>query len=193
MQSRRLGTFLLCLFAATTALALPVNEWAYRQPVQVPAGGLVKFDVPAATLDAARADLADLRLLDPQGREVPLLLEHPRAPQTVALAFGHDLDPHRAADPDPPPLRRAFQLGARLRKPAQQVDDDIAVESKAAHFLMRFFDFAPASVKARIASSGSIWLLPGFRPCSASQVLCISYSRSSCSSNRSGNSARTSG
>jgi len=84
MQSRRLGTFLLCLFAATTALALPVNEWAYRQPVQVPAGGLVKFDVPAATLDAARADLADLRLLDPQGREVPLLLEQPRAPQAVA-------------------------------------------------------------------------------------------------------------
>ena len=84
MQSRRLGTFLLCLFAATTALALPVNEWAYRQPVQVPAGGLVKFDVPAATLDAARADLADIRLLDPQGREVPLLLEQPRAPQAVA-------------------------------------------------------------------------------------------------------------
>jgi len=84
MQSRRLGTFLLCLIAATTALALPVNEWAYRQPVQVPAGGLVKFDVPAATLDAARADLADLRLLDPQGREVPLLLEPPRAPQAVA-------------------------------------------------------------------------------------------------------------
>jgi len=84
MQSRRLGTFLLCLFAATTALALPVNEWAYRQPVQVPAGGLVKFDVPAATLDAARADLADIRLLDPQGREVPLLLEQPRAPQAIA-------------------------------------------------------------------------------------------------------------
>ncbi|HQL20816.1 MAG TPA: DUF3999 family protein [Opitutaceae bacterium] len=84
MQSRRLGTFLLCLIAATTALALPVNEWAYRQTVQVPAGGLVKIDLPAATLDAARADLADLRLLDPQGREVPLLLEHPRAPQTVA-------------------------------------------------------------------------------------------------------------
>ncbi len=84
MQSRRLGTFLLCLFAATTALALPVNEWAYRQTVQVPAGGLVKFDVPAATLDAARADLADIRLLDPQGREVPLLLEQPRAPQAIA-------------------------------------------------------------------------------------------------------------
>ena len=86
MQTGRIIGVLLALLGAPAALALPVNEWAYRQELTVPEPGLVKLELPPATLDAARADLADVRLLEPQGREVPLLLERPQAPQPLRRA-----------------------------------------------------------------------------------------------------------
>lgn len=49
-------------------------EWAVRAPVRVEASGLTRLQLSAGVLDASRADLADLRLADPGGREVPLLL-----------------------------------------------------------------------------------------------------------------------
>lgn len=44
-----------------------------------PQPGLTRLDLPAATLDAARPNLEDLRLLDPTGREVPYAIERPVA------------------------------------------------------------------------------------------------------------------
>jgi len=43
----------------------------------VPAPGLMRMDLPPATLNAARPELQDLRLLDAAGIEVPFLIEEP--------------------------------------------------------------------------------------------------------------------
>ena len=68
------------LFFAGNALALSPNEWRFRQPLDVPAAGLIRIDLPPATLDSARPGLEDLRLIDNAGQEVAFLIEQP-APQ----------------------------------------------------------------------------------------------------------------
>ncbi len=65
----------LIALAALTAMLTPLRatdfaEWKNRQALRVDAPGIVTFAVPTETLDAARADHGDLRLLDPAGREV---------------------------------------------------------------------------------------------------------------------------
>jgi hypothetical protein len=53
-------------------------EWATRQELQISTSGLMKISLPESTLDRARADLADLRLIGPEGREVAYLIERQR-------------------------------------------------------------------------------------------------------------------
>ncbi|MGD0263052.1 MAG: DUF3999 family protein [Verrucomicrobiota bacterium] len=65
-----------CSFSAPTA-SLPA-EWQHEQRLEAPASGLLKLSLPAATLDAARPALEDLRLYDDAGTEVPYLIERPR-------------------------------------------------------------------------------------------------------------------
>jgi hypothetical protein len=67
---------------ATILLRLPLQaepfatqDWRYRQDLSVDQPGLVKVALPVATLDAARIDLADLRLIDPAGGEIAFVLE----------------------------------------------------------------------------------------------------------------------
>lgn len=90
---------LLLLAATSVAAAFTPTEWSHRQNVPVAAPGLVKLAVPAATFDAARPGLADLRLVDAAGREVPYLLdrdpgfrlpppEHPRPKSFRATPAG---------------------------------------------------------------------------------------------------------
>ncbi len=67
---------LLIVFAGT-AFALTPAEWRYRQTVEVPAAGLMRIELQAATIHAARTELQDLRLLDATGIEVPFLIEEP--------------------------------------------------------------------------------------------------------------------
>jgi hypothetical protein len=74
-QRAALQVTLLALCGATTVGAITPNEWRFRQTIEVPASGLVRVSLPAETLDAARADLADVRLLDPSGREVPYIID----------------------------------------------------------------------------------------------------------------------
>jgi hypothetical protein len=50
-------------------------DWSHRQELGVDTNGLVKLSLPAETLDRARADLADLRLVDPRGTEIPYWIE----------------------------------------------------------------------------------------------------------------------
>ena len=70
---------LLAAFAITRADAAPLNDWPSRQALDVTTPGLVRVTLPPATFDAAQASLADLRLLDPAGAEVPYLIERPRS------------------------------------------------------------------------------------------------------------------
>ena len=73
----RSATSVRCLLALFTVLgiaqanAAPLNDWPSRQSLEVTAPGLVRVALPAETFDAAQASLADLRLLDPAGAEVP--------------------------------------------------------------------------------------------------------------------------
>jgi hypothetical protein len=69
----------LALLHVTQAAAAALNDWASRQSIQVTAPGLVRVGLPPETFDAAQSALADLRVLDPAGAEVPYLIEQPRA------------------------------------------------------------------------------------------------------------------
>src|SRR5438045_5125449 len=66
---------LMIVVAAQTCLAFDPNEWRNTQAVEVPAKGLVRVNVPAATLDAAQHGLEDLRIIDSTGSQVPYLAE----------------------------------------------------------------------------------------------------------------------
>ena len=72
----------LCLLAAacgSSGLAAPFPaDWQHEQHFDAPAPGLLKLSLPAATLDAARPALEDLRLYDDAGKEVPYLIERPK-------------------------------------------------------------------------------------------------------------------
>ncbi len=73
---------LLALLAATAATAaLTPTEWAHRQTLNVPAAGLVRVDLSPASFDAAGPQQEDLRVVDPAGNEVALLLDRPPVPQ----------------------------------------------------------------------------------------------------------------
>src|SRR5215475_6016465 len=61
--------------AAQTCLAFDPNEWRNTQALEVPTKGLVRVNVPAATLDAAQPGLEDLRIIDSTGNQVPYLIE----------------------------------------------------------------------------------------------------------------------
>ncbi|HTJ00814.1 MAG TPA: DUF3999 family protein [Dongiaceae bacterium] len=76
---------LLALTGGLTAgaAALP-SDWQNEQSFSVTTPGLIKLSLPAATLDAAQPALADLRLYDDAGAEVPWLVERP-LPGTAAM------------------------------------------------------------------------------------------------------------
>lgn len=76
------GTWMLlaALLAACAAeTQADVTDWKFRQDVRIDQPGLLKIDLPVATLDAARSGLEDLRIFDASGNEVPYLVErvHP--------------------------------------------------------------------------------------------------------------------
>jgi hypothetical protein len=79
---------ILCATIGAAALAAPLPpDWQHVQTVQVDQTGLLKLGVPLETLDAARPDLADLRLYDDAGREVPFRIERPApAPRAIRAA-----------------------------------------------------------------------------------------------------------
>lgn len=79
---RRLPEFaaaavLAVVVALAPARALDTAAWKNRQSLPVPQAGVLKFALPPSTLGLARADLADLRLLDPAGHEVPFVFTLP--------------------------------------------------------------------------------------------------------------------
>src|SRR5262249_51366093 len=60
---------------AQTCLAFDPNEWRNAQTLEVPVKGLVRINVPVATLDAAQPGLEDLRIVDSTGNQVAYLIE----------------------------------------------------------------------------------------------------------------------
>ncbi len=86
-RSKRLSAgFLVAAFLFAGSLgALTPNEWRFNQTIDVPANGLIRVNLPAETLDTARPDLGDLRILDSVGREVPYLIDRPMPRHESAL------------------------------------------------------------------------------------------------------------
>ena len=75
----------LALCAASRCLALTPTEWQHRQALGVPAPGLVRVDLTPASFDAAGPQQEDLRVTDPSGRELAVLLDRPPAPSARLL------------------------------------------------------------------------------------------------------------
>jgi hypothetical protein len=70
------GIVTLTIAVATqTCLAFDPNEWRNAQELDIPVKGLVRINLPAATLDAAQPGLEDLRIIDSTGNRVPYLIE----------------------------------------------------------------------------------------------------------------------
>ncbi|PYK98859.1 MAG: hypothetical protein DME32_13590, partial [Verrucomicrobia bacterium] len=76
---------LLIVFSSGAVYALTPNQWQFRQAIEVPEPGLVRVNLPAQTINIARSDLSDLRIVDADAREVPFLIDQPmpRAESTV--------------------------------------------------------------------------------------------------------------
>ena len=80
---RKASALLAALLVATAApAALVPTEWRHRQEFTVAAPGIVRVELPDATFDAAQPDRADLRVLDPAGREAAFVLDLP--PQVLS-------------------------------------------------------------------------------------------------------------
>jgi hypothetical protein len=73
------------LLSAESLAAMTPSEWRFSQAIDVPTAGFVRGSVPAETLDAARPDLADVRITDSAGREVPYLIDRPMPRRESAL------------------------------------------------------------------------------------------------------------
>lgn len=71
------GLGALLAVTATSLLALEPAQWRQQAAVTVAAPGAVRLDLTPEVLDAAASNLADLRLLDPQGRETPFARVRP--------------------------------------------------------------------------------------------------------------------
>jgi hypothetical protein len=86
LNRRRFNATAIALFAAalTPLHAADFTEWKFRQEIAVGSAGLTSLTLAPETLDAARLDRGDLRLVDPTGREIAFAL-------------------HRSDDFDPPP------------------------------------------------------------------------------------------
>ena len=74
MNPFRLLAPLAALAAALTAAGFDSAAWEFQQTVTIDQAGPQRLALPAETLDAARADLADLRLLGPDGAEIPFAI-----------------------------------------------------------------------------------------------------------------------
>ena len=81
----RAAISLLIIFWSGAVYALMPNQWRFRQTIEVPASELVQVNLPADTVNIARPDLSDLRIVDANEKEVPFLIDQPvpRAESTV--------------------------------------------------------------------------------------------------------------
>src|SRR5947207_15792168 len=76
---------LMIVVAAKTCLAFDPNEWRNTQAVEVPAKGLVRVNVPAATLDAEQHGLEELLCIDSTRSQGPDIDERFLAEPTAMI------------------------------------------------------------------------------------------------------------
>ncbi len=88
---KRSITSALIIFSSSAACALTPNQWQFRQTIEATAPGLMQVNLPAETINIARSDLSDLRIVDADEKEVPFLIDQPipRAESTVRAKEFH--------------------------------------------------------------------------------------------------------
>jgi hypothetical protein len=79
-----LGALLLAISAPSIEAATDSTAWKWRQEVGVETAGLARLKVPVETMGVSQPGLADLRLLDPNGRETAYLISRP-SPRPATL------------------------------------------------------------------------------------------------------------
>lgn len=145
---------------ASAAAALVPAEWRHRQEFAVAAPGLVRVDLPAATFDAAQPGLADLRLLDPAGRETAYFLDRTRiaaadeVPRAITPRAFHAVPGHGST-----------QLIIETGTTAEL--DFLALETSAPYFLK--------AAHGEVSADGLVWrslgpAIPLFRQFGAEQL-----------------------
>src|SRR5688572_20706855 len=77
------GLGLLCLLPSMRGAITP-TEWKHRQTFEIAHPGLTKIALPDATLDLTRAGFVDLRLMGPNGEEIPYAVHIPAPPTPTA-------------------------------------------------------------------------------------------------------------
>jgi hypothetical protein len=81
----RAAISLLIVFSSSAVYALTPNQWQFRQTIEVQVPGLVQVNLSAETINIARPDLSDVRIVDAGEKELPFLIDQPmpRAESTV--------------------------------------------------------------------------------------------------------------
>jgi hypothetical protein len=87
---KRTIAFCLILLVPQLARALNPNEWRFSQVLDVSTKGLIRIDVSPDTLNSARPNLEDLRIVDPNGQELAYLID-PGAPRRGTVLRPRDL------------------------------------------------------------------------------------------------------
>jgi hypothetical protein len=67
-----------CLCCSIVDGAIVRAEWKHSQSISLSRSGLVKLSIPLETLTALRPGFEDLRLLGPDGREIPYAIQKPK-------------------------------------------------------------------------------------------------------------------
>ena len=84
LRAERLAC-LLALAATPLGAALTPTEWSHKQDLLIAAPGLVRVELTAASFDAAGPRQEDLRILGPNGHELPSLVDRPPVPQSEVI------------------------------------------------------------------------------------------------------------
>ncbi len=69
--------FALSCAIVLSARAADLSAWKWEAPFRVDQAGMLRLEAPPGVLDVARGDLADLRIISPDGSETPYLMEAP--------------------------------------------------------------------------------------------------------------------
>ncbi len=123
----------LTLLVGVAAHAALPAAWQHAQPFDVASPGLVKISLPAATLDAARPALEDLRLYDASGNELPFFIERP-APVSKAIQSARSFQISLNAATTVLTLETGLTQplnGVTLESPAQNFIKAVRVEGSA--------------------------------------------------------------
>jgi hypothetical protein len=80
------AALLIAAWMAPSLVAASFTDWTQRAPLEVSAPGLVRVSLTPQILDASQPGLEDLRLADPNGNEVPILIQKPMPEPVVVRA-----------------------------------------------------------------------------------------------------------